>query len=176
MKGKKIYIVVIAAVFFVLFLGILFTTSHKVPLSTFVVTPTPITVPLPNQYHSVDSSYSLSYPIAWNAPSVPSSELVKPFTFSVNGKTYRFLVSPGGQIHPDGYPYKTDVHTVVYHGLEYRRTIWFDPSTNLPFYMVTEPSGTNTTSYVFAMDIPPVNSNYYIAEFDHVVSQAKVNK
>src|SRR5258708_5215017 len=160
MKGRGLAIVVIVVVLLVLFLGLSLTSSNKLSLSTSIITPTPIIVPLPNQYRSADSSYSLSYPVAWNAPSVPTSELVKPFTFSVNGKTYRFLVSPLGQIHPEGYPYKTDVRTVVYNGLAYRRIIWFDPSTKLPFYMVTEPSGTNNTTFVFAMDIPPVNSDY----------------
>lgn len=174
MKGKKLFVLIVVILILVfIFLNV---TSPKKKNPSYVPLPTPVSVvSLPNRYTSVDKNYTLAYPDSWNPPTVSYSDLVKPFTFSVDGKTYRFSVGPLGGQGIEGLDADSDVKNVLYNGKQYQRIVLSHKSDHLPFYILAMPlNAPSATSYVFSMDIPPTNTDYYIGVFDQIVSHATV--
>lgn len=167
------YLVVAVVVLFPLAVYILFS-SHQKPQIPVVVSPTPIpfSQTIPNtQFTPPDDGYSLNYPSAWK-PQVYEGDPIVNLSFVVDGKVYKLVVSPPGQINPEGTnpdTTTTDATNISYSGQLFTRTIW--KNNGVPFYIVAVPQS-DIIPYFFSMELPPKNPDLYIQVFDQILASA----
>lgn len=118
-------------------------------------------------YTAPSNAYSIVYPTGWTKASYGE---VTNFTYTEGGKTYKFIISPPGQINPEGVDQNTTTQTSKqnYGGKLFTRTVWSE--SGVPFYIEAIPDDVDTTPYFFSMELPPVNTSVYIVLFDQTMS------
>lgn len=135
----------------------------------------PVSTQATATYRDASTGLSFTYPLAWkNISSDPSSGVVT-LTYAADGGTYRFNVSPPGQINPEGVDNLAyTITTATYGGREYTRAVW--TAAGVPFYVTAIPQQiSGTTYYVLSMQIPPQNTQQYLDTFDQIAGTLQYN-
>ncbi len=142
-----------------------------------VTSPTPIPIvwkekPEPAQ------NFSIQLPANWaeKINAVPTDR-VQQYIYTVNGTVYTFTISPPGQGVADASLMQVDTitHTpVVYGGRNFLLSIWKYQGT--PFLIEAVPNEQEFYFSSFAMQLPPVNTDQYIALFEQVMQKLQLPK
>jgi hypothetical protein len=171
-KFPKFFLFGIVALFlsicFVLYLYS--SKSQKTKKASFIPTPTPFSVVIPQHYVDPDNMYSLNYPSSWKQTKSINSP-VNHFLFTKDGQEYRFTVSPPGSVYPQGMD-GTEEKEVNYGGKEFTRIIWM--MKGQPSFITAAPKDITALPYIFSMRLPPQDAQAYIALFDTTLSSFKL--
>lgn len=160
--------VVVIILLAILFYGLENQTS-QITTQSFV-SPTPVSLDLTQQYKDPSNSYSISYPGTWKT--VQTNSPVGALTFEQAQQDYRFTVSPPGQINPEGSENTTiEQRDIEYGGKLYTIQLW--EKQGKPFYIVAIPKDIKTNPHFFSMQLPPQNTDEYIAAFGRIVASLK---
>jgi hypothetical protein len=163
---KKLFIVAVLLVFAVS-ASVVATIMRKHNATKPLFTPPKTTTTQQSTNVTNTTGPTFSYPKGWKDVSAPGSKTIT-IAYVVNGVTYKLNVSPPAQINPEGGANITDTSsTVTYNGRSYTRTIW--SKDGKPFYMTAIPAQNQSdTVYVLSMDLPPTDTDRYIATFDQI--------